>query len=219
MPRSRVVPLVTLALTASVSLARAATVDGQLDSEYGSALSTQTTQTGLGDTPPGYNPFDPLTRSLGSELDVAYGYIAGGTLYLFFGGNFRNYQGEPLMPPDQLQVFIDCAPGGQNTVRNDNAAIGSYFGVDDLSGLTFDSEFAPDYWLQGAVEAFGGQSFMAYAANLPSANGGGGTRTLSGGTNPFGILASIDQTNRVGVTEGCDAGDGSGVATGMEFAI
>jgi hypothetical protein len=229
MPRSRVVPLVTLALMASVSLARAATVDGQLDSEYGSVLSTQATQTGLGDTPPGYNPFDPLTRSLGSELDVAYGYISGGTLYLFFGGNFKNYQGEPLILPDQLQIFIDCAPGGQNTLRSDNAAVGNYLDLTELSGLTFDSDFSADYWLEGGVEYFGSQSFMAFAADLPTAsggsgsllgwNGGGGTGTLSGGTNPFGILASIDQTNRAGVTAGCDAGDGSGVTTGMEFGI
>jgi len=229
MPRSRVVPLAVLALLASVSVAHAVTIDGHVDPDYGSALSTQAVQTSFGDTPPGYVPFDPLTRSIGSELDVAYGLISDGTLYLFFGGNFKSYVGEPLIFPDQLQVFIDCASGGQNTLRGDNQALGNYLDLAELSGLTFDSEFAADYWLEGSVEAFGPQSFMAFAATLPTSsggtgsflgwNGGGAPGTLSGGSNPSGLLATIDQTNRAGVTDGCAAGDGSGVTTGIELAI
>lgn len=49
--------------------------------------------------------------------------------------------------------------------------------------------------------------------------GGGGPGPLSGGTNPFGVLCSIYQTNRAGVTAGCVGSSGTSVTTGIEWAI
>ena len=222
--------LLLVGLLVRLAPAQAITIDGQLDPEYGSALSTQTTQTAFGDTPPGYNPISPLTMAIGSELDGAHGFVSGGTLYLFFSGNLRSYVGEPLIAPDQLQIFVDCAPGGQNTLRADNPSVGPYVRLSQMAGLTFDSGFAPDFWLACEVDGSGpSQPFFAYYAELPTTGAGsggtlghadgGGTGTLTGGTNPFGIMASIDQRNRAGVDGGCGAADGSGVATGVEWAI
>jgi len=118
--------LLAAVLTTGASAARAATVDGRLDPEYGAALSTQVTATSLGDTPPHFMPFDSLDVAIGSELDGAFGFVSNGTLHLFFSGNVRSYVGEPLIYPDQLQIYIDCAPGGQNPPRSDNPAAGNY---------------------------------------------------------------------------------------------
>ncbi len=54
---------------------------------------------------------------------------------------------------------------------------------------------------------------------LGSGNNPGAPGTLSGGTNPFGIQATIDNSNTGGVPAGCLAGTGGGVGTGVELAI
>lgn len=94
--------------------------------------------------------------------------------------------------------------------------------------MRFDSDFAPDYWLEGAYEG-GLTPFWAYYAELPAGGGGAGywlgsaslngPGTLSGGTNPFGIRASLDQSNQAGVNGGCDGAFGGGITTGVEWAI
>jgi hypothetical protein len=206
-----------------------ATIDGQLDAEYGPPLSTQTVQTSFGDTPPGYNPPDALQRAIGSELDQAYAYVSGGVLYLMLTGNLKSYVGEPLIPPDQLEVFIDSKTGGQNPLRADNPATGAYLRLSDLAGLAFDTEFVPDYWIQCLTNTTGPDAFFLYSADLPSASGGtgnylgrtggGGPGTLSGGDNPYGIMASFDQRNRAGVTAGCGPALGAGATMGIELAI
>jgi hypothetical protein len=63
---------VVLALIATP--AAAVTVDGQLDPDYGVALSTQTTQTSLGDMVTGFETY-------ASELDGAFGCVEGGVLH------------------------------------------------------------------------------------------------------------------------------------------
>ena len=221
--------LFTFLLVARPDAPRAATVDGRLDPEYGPPLSVQATQTDLGDTPSNSTPSDSLNVSIGSELDSAFGFVSAGMLHLFFSGNFRSYFGEPLMFPHQLQIFVDCAPGGQNRLSSNNPHVGNSLYLADMTGLKFDSGFSPDYWLACQVEGSGGPSYSAYYAELPSGGGGsgyllgrtagGGTGTLSGGINPFGVRSSINQTNRAGVTEGCGAASGANVTTGVEWAI
>jgi hypothetical protein len=49
--------------------------------------------------------------------------------------------------------------------------------------------------------------------------GFGAPGTIDGGSNPFGILCSIDLSNTTGVTAGCGASSGAGVTTGVEWAI
>jgi len=207
-------------------------IDGRLDAEYGAARSVQVNATDRGDWTPGFDPPPPpylYAFAPGSELDDAYAFVAGGALHLFFGGNFRSYQGEPLIAPDAIEVFIDCAPGGQNVLRADNPSLGSYVRLDALGGLHFDADFSPDYWFQADVETPFMQPLWVYGSTLPAGAGGAGAflgradaagpGTLSGGSNPDGVLASLDNSNRGGVGAGCGTASGAGVTTGIEFAI
>ncbi len=77
----------------------------------------------------------------GSELDNVRSYIdtVNGKLYIFIGGNMEsNY--------NKLSLFIDCAPGGQGTLRNDNVDI-SFNGLNRHADLVFDTGFEADFWI------------------------------------------------------------------------
>jgi len=208
--------------SAPAQQARAVVVDGHLDASY-VLMSTQTTQTSAPDDQQGAAGF-----GTGSELDAAYASIDGGVLYLFFAGNLKDtYCGnEACTDSDILEVFLDTQPGGQNPLLG---ATPSGF---SFAGLTFDAGFSPDYTL----EYFdGGQlsntfTRVGFYGTLPSGGGGtdyglgqglnaGAPGTLSGGTNPFGIEATVDNSNIAGVTAGCAAATGAGVTTGVELAI
>ncbi|MGH7725601.1 MAG: hypothetical protein ACREOU_09250 [Candidatus Eiseniibacteriota bacterium] len=200
-------------------------VDGQLDPEYGPALSTQTTQTSLGDQVTGFEYF-------AAELDGAFGFVVGGNLHLLFSGSFDRFYSEPLILPNQLQIYLDVGTGGQNPLRPDLPHVGFYVNLQEMSGMGFDSEFTPDYWLAGSMDGGGGtNSYFAYYAELPATGGGAGyflgsttpggpgNLTGPGSNNPHGILSSVDLSNRDGVTGGCEAASGEGVTTGMEWAV
>lgn len=76
----------------------------------------------------------------GSELDNVRSYLdeGNGKLYIFIGGNAEvNY--------NKFSFFIDCTPGGQNTLRNDNVDI-SFNGLNRMADLVFDTGFEADYW-------------------------------------------------------------------------
>lgn len=214
--------LLTVASLIGSSPAAAATIDGILDGEYGIALSTQTTQTDFGDS-----FYNSTERSEGSELDEAFAYVENGVLFLLITGNLLPFTSEPLTLPDELQIFIDCVPGGQNQLRADNPAVGGDVQLTELAGLTFDGGFSPDYWFEHST-ARGSRSW-AYYAELPAAGGGGGYSLgrngsiygteLTGGFNPHGIRVGLDVTNMAGVTAGCGPSSGAGVTTGFEWSI
>src|SRR5512141_2301870 len=91
MPQRPFVAFAVFTLLLLAGRAGAVNVDGQLDPGYGSALAAQTTQTGLGSGQiTGDNSDGDLNLANGSELDVAYGFIAGDTLHLFLAGNVAN---------------------------------------------------------------------------------------------------------------------------------
>jgi hypothetical protein len=202
----------------------AITVDGQRDPSY-TLMSTQTTQTNGRDNAQGLATF-----SEGSELDVAYATVDNGVLYLFFAGNVTDTfcGGQACTSFAFLDVFIDSQTGGQNPlVSPQPAAFGSPY-----PGLTFDTAFTPDYWVEFAPLGALDHSFRydAWYEALPAGGGGvslhlgegftaGGPGTLSGGTNPFGLIAAIDNRNTAGVGAGCGAASGAGVSTGVELAI
>lgn len=208
---------VALGLSIPISAAGAVPVDGLLDPAYGVALSTQTTQTSLG-----LDPFDD------SELDEAFGYVEGDTLHLLITGSYNRYLSEPLILPHLLQLFIDVGPGGQNALSGANPGVGLSVNLQAMTGMRFDADFAPDFWLAADRSTF--DKVYAFYAELPAVGGGagyflgsgpnGGPGTLTGGTsNPFGILVGIDVSNTAGVTGGCDAASGAGVTAGVEWAI
>jgi hypothetical protein len=156
--------------------------------------------------------------------------VANGTLYLFLSGNLY----EDWLPPElgtaheDLSIFFDTGPGGQSPIRADNPLLE---GLNVLPGLKFDTDFTPDYWVGFNPGGWPVSTFYTVVnySTLPAGTGGAGyvvgngttgaPGTLTGGTNPFGILASIDNRNGAGVTTGCAAASGAGVSTGMEFAI
>lgn len=215
-----------------VSSSAAITVDGTLDAAYGTALSTQTTGTvGWPDASLGL-----VGGSNGYELDQAYGLISDGVLHLFLSGNLL-CQGNPVDPgiyTYNLYLFIDSGAGGQNRLRADNADL-DYGALNRMAGLTFDAGFEPDTWLacRGYTQDFydpaSPYTLHAWRAALLTGGGGGGALlgttaaggpgTLSGGTNPDGILVTIDNRNTGGVTAGCGASSGAGATTGVEWAI
>jgi hypothetical protein len=221
------IAVATVFAAAALSLpctAHAIVIDGKLDPTY-TLASTQTTQTSAHDDSQGLIDFGN-----GSELDAAYGTIAGGNLYLFLAGNLKDTicGAEACTDFDILELFIDSKAGGQNPLVTPSPLA---FGL-PFPGLTFDTGFAPDFWVLLADIGALDHNFSrnAYYAELPAGGGGasyflgsgtnaGAPATLSGGTNPYGILATIDNSNTLGVGAGCAAASGAGVTTGMEFAI
>lgn len=203
--------------------AHAVTIDGQLDAAYGDPLSVQTTQTNFGDSQLGL-----VTHAGGSEWDAGYGVIDDGVLYLFLAGNLGGYYlGSEMHPAHRVYLFLDSTPGGENPVRAD--APQGWFGLPAaLAGMTFDTDFVPDYFFEGWIYNLEYVLHLDYA-EMPTDGGGaaylvgyatpGGPGTLTGGTNPYGILAACDNSNTAGVTAGCDAGSGAGVTRGLELAI
>ena len=223
-------PLVA-ALVAFAPMASAATISGSLGPQYGSPLAVQTSQSNAGGTG---DPYAQVNTCSGSQLYAAYGFMSNETLYLFFTGNLTfwvQFEGgfTQWLP---LDVFIDCAPGGQHQLLANNPTIEPYaYDLSKEAGLTFDSGFAADYWL-----SFGGSNakapwshLHAYFAALPAGGGGSGAYlgttlpgppgVLSGGTNPNGIQVTLDDSNQLGLGNGCGAPSLAAVSTGIEWAI
>lgn len=222
--------LLLAALLLAAAPVPAAAVSGTLGPQYGSPLAVQTSQSNVGGVG---DPTAQMNLSENTEIDAAYGYVSGGVLHLFFSGSlFFEVQLEGgishWLP---LDVFIDCAPGGQQQLLGNNPTIVPYFfDLTKMAGLTFDSGFAPDYWLGlGGDPASLWYNVGAYFATLPTGGGGAGTYlgytlagppgTLSGGTNPFGIEATLDDSNKLGLGSGCGVPTVSAVPTGIEWAI
>ncbi|MBM4109208.1 MAG: EF-hand domain-containing protein [Phycisphaerae bacterium] len=74
----------------------------------------------------------------GSELDNLFARVSEGRLFLFMGGNLESNW-------NNLELFLDVQPGGQNTLRTDNVDI-DFNGLNRMGGMTFDADFAPDWW-------------------------------------------------------------------------
>lgn len=164
-----------LATISPVTLAQ--TIDGSRDPNYGAALALQTTATNFGNSNLG-----SAIDANGSELAAAYARHADGNLYLMFTGNLEtNY--------NKIEIFIDSVAGqGQNILRGDNPDVDfnglNRMGFDGFSqGLTFDTDFAPDYYLSasGGPNGLGTEFFTNYS-ELRSAGGGNGFYIGASGT-------------------------------------
>ncbi|GIV21735.1 MAG: hypothetical protein KatS3mg023_3486 [Armatimonadota bacterium] len=209
--------IVVSLLFAAVTFAQP-TIDGSWDPEY-RILAVQDTQTGFGDSNLGM-----VDYANGSELDVAYGIVKNGWLYLLLAGNLESNF-------NKLEIFFDTRPGGQNRLRGDNPDV-DFNGLNRMgddgsgNGLTFDPDFEADFWM-GVTG--GGSPYRLYAnyAELGSPGVGlylGNTGAVSDGVlvdgnNPFGIRVTINNSNVGGVTGGTGSGSGMDVMTGVELAI
>ncbi|MEJ5253614.1 MAG: hypothetical protein HPY54_07030 [Chthonomonadetes bacterium] len=209
--------LAWLLLCASFTFAQPV-IDGSLDADY-RVLAVQDTQTGFGDSNLGQ-----VDYANGSELDVAYGVVKDGWLYLLLAGNLESNF-------NKLEIFFDTRPGGQNRLRGDNPDV-DFNGLNRMgddgsgNGLTFDPAFEADFWvgvtgggapyrLYANYAELGSPGVGLYLGNTGAASDG----ELVDGNNPFGIRVTIDNSNTGGVTGGTGIGNGTGVTTGVELAI
>ena len=201
-------------------------VDGARDDLYGPPLFIQDTQTGFGDASLGL-----IDHANGSELDALAARIEDETLYLHFAGNLESNF-------NKLDVFIDAIEGeGQGTLRDDNPEV-KFGGLNRMGGsgrggspgLRFDAGFEADFWIDftcGGEIGVGFDTFINWSRLATT----GGAAVDSGFAGPGGpgagqaihasngIIATIDNRNTAGVTGGDDSDSGSGVDTGIEFAI
>jgi len=205
-------------------------VSGTLSPVYGPPLTVQTSQSNVGGS---NSPYALINENDQSQLDAAYGYVSNGTLYLFFSGSlifWVQLEGgiEHWQP---LDVFIDCAPGGQHQLLANNPVPDPQsYDPNKMAGLTFDAGFSPDYWLSlGGITTVFWPNIGAYFASLPTSGGGTGaflgttqpgpSGALSGGTNPYGIETTFDDSNPFGLGNGCAAATTPAVQKGIEWAI
>ena len=179
--------------------AQSPTVDGQLDAAFhGAPLAVQDTPTAFGNATNGHHRF----AVQGSELDAAYARVSDGYLYLFIAGNLETFGNGIQWSAgnlNKLEIFVDAVPGGQNSLRGDNAdvdggALSCMGHLDPANdGLKFDAGFEADFYLTFCnrtevipfysppyVEAWRGYLFYA---TLPAA-GGGTSRTLGVAQDP-----------------------------------
>ena len=191
-------------------------IDGIADEAYGCPVAVQQIATQFGN-----NVQTNLQNNAGgSELDAAYGLVKDGVLYLVFAGNLENNF-------NRLDMFFMTGPGGLNSLTNVNPGAN---GVDfnhlnnpmgattngHGPGLTFDPGFAPNYFMDANNGGTPFKLYVDYAQLWPggtnslgvATNGyqlgttGSTNGTLSGGTNPFGIQATINNSNTNGVDGG-----------------
>jgi hypothetical protein len=222
------------------------TVDGTVDAAYGCPVSVQLIATSYGK-----NTSTNIVAATGSELDAAYGLVNSNVLFLLLAGNIQDNG-------NRVHIFFMTGPGGQNTLTNVNPnnvdvssgqSVLNWMGPTNSPpspGLTFDTGFAPNYWMDVSCSATlvsfnyaqlwpGGTNASGVATNgYFLGSNGGGDGSLAGGTNPFGIQATVNNSN----TNGVDAGNNHGgcstnalgvvggeytqaltVATGIEMGI
>lgn len=195
----------------------APTIDGTAEALYGAPIAVQSLQTQFGNSDLGL-----VDWANGSEVDTGYAFISGGNLYVVVGGNVEsNY--------NKIELFIDCKAGGQNKLRGDNRDV-DFNGVNRMgddgsgNGLTFDEGFTADYWVGATC---GGPDFTLFAncteLLTDGGEGAGGYLGSAGAVAPVlgfnGIEVAINNSNVAGVAGGTQAGDGSGVTTGVEYKI
>ena len=175
----------------------APTIDGTVDAAYGAAIALQTCRTGFGDS----NNGSPIFSANGSELDGMYAVVSGDKLYFIITGNQESNF-------NKLVVLFDTIAGGQNTMAADNIDV-DYNGLNNLAGMTFDTGFAPDYWM-GYGCGGSGDFYMNFARLRPSAedagDGGYQYHDLAGngsaivdGSNTVGMESDINHVNVAGV--------------------
>jgi alpha-amylase len=169
----------------------------------GALRATQNNATGMGDNV--------------NELDQMFARVQGNGLLVGLTGNLAT-DGTGLV------LFFDTVAGGQNVLAT--ASIEGYGAVPVLDGMVLDAGCAADYALW--INAYGGS---VYANLYTLATTGGGTNrfvgsgtvnsgngTLSGGTNPNGMLVALNNSNTAGVT-GSSAAGAATATCGLEMFL
>jgi len=223
-----------LAMSGALAICGVATAQPTIDgidinsANYGSPLWVNTVNpTGFGD-----NNLPGVGDASGSEIDAIYATIQDDifgepTLYIGVTGNLST-------DFNKLDFFFDYNGGvGQNKLRGDNIDI-DFNGLNRMgddgsgNGLTFDSAFSSNAYFMLTTGNYDCDldlsDIFANFADLDNQTGGflgqgtNGSGGLSGGDNPFGIAATIDNSNVAGVTD-TDTTGSDLVTTGIEVAI
>lgn len=190
-----------------------AAITGNLNTtsvSYGSALTTQTVNTGFGDSTIGDG-----TSGGGSELDAGYGVVSGGNLNIFLSGNFEDNG-------NHVNVFVDDGRVGQSVL--------ALPGGDTMSTMN-GSVFSPGFQATYALDAndYSGTTYVEeYTLTSPGTLSGGyvGAIGLTGGigTGTPGVATiGWNDTNAAGVNgnagTAADPVAADAVTTGMEISI
>lgn len=199
--------------------ATAVVVDGRLDPEYGPALATQSVQSHNGSA----QHTTGVLQAGGSELDQAFAFIAGDTLFVLATGELGDYVGNQPSKDRHQFLLLDTGAPGQNTILGSQPSAGDLFRI---AGLTLDAGFQARYalgssWAAGDLD----EEFCSLPPGAPCTGYRVGAfpyyspqgSSLTGG--PDGIQVGIDNSSLAGVPYGCGAASGAGVTTGIEWAV
>jgi hypothetical protein len=220
-----------LSLSASVAIVAAAmgslaatssaavTVNGTYSSDFGISLTTQTINTGYGDSSysGAFNGFK--TDADGSELDAAYGVIENGYLYLLISGDMQNNG-------NRLNIFIADGRTGQFTLN-----AGSNSTLSAMNGSKFSPNFGHGATYALEVNINNGDNCYLNYYNLfagPNVNGYAGSFLMNGSTNlspntqTGGFIEAFNDSNVSTMTDAGAAAsqtNANAVQTGFEIAI
>ncbi len=189
-------------------------VDGTADAGYGCPLAIQTMGTGYGKS-----TTTNVGTAGGSELDAAYGLVQNNVLFLLFAGKLESNG-------NHLHIFLMTHPGGLNTITNVEPLIAGTNGTGttilrDMAattnagsgpGLTFDTGFAPNYWMNVNIGSNPYHFYLDYAQLWP-----GGTNALGIATNGYFVGSSTILTNGT-LIPGSDA-FGAGNPFGIQATV
>jgi hypothetical protein len=218
--------------------------NGTLNPAYGCPLSVQEIGTSYGK-----NASTNIMAAGGSELDAAYGLVLNHNLFLFLAGNIQDNGNQvmiffmtgpggtnTLVGNQCTNVDVYTSAGITQGVLNwmgptNNMAV-SGDGSISGPGLTFDPGFAPTYFMDvhcNTTNVYfnyaqlwpGGTNASGIATNGYYLGSNGGTNgILTGGINPFGIQATINNSNTNGVSagaahNGCYTNGNTGLANSL----
>ncbi|MBH8568435.1 T9SS type A sorting domain-containing protein [Microvirga sp. STS02] len=203
-----------LPFTVDVPTAGPILLDGYRESRYGAAQAVQTSATGVGNAVNG----SQTTALLGSELDAAYTYVHGDSLYVFLAGNLQNNG-------STVDIFFDTQTGGQNILANNNPNVDNG-GLNAMAGLRFDTNFAADYMMSvkarvqnGVIDTYFATLGTGGTSQNPASTGAGRVVTMNLGSGRTGTVA-VDMSNTGGVSATTvDPGTPEAVVTGIEFVL
>ncbi len=228
---------VLAAFASAAAFGQTVNIDGAgLTTEYDIQLWINgTNPTGFGD-----NNDPTIGAANGSEIDAVRARFGVDIfnepmLFISFSGNLEtNF--------NKLDIFLDTRQGvGQNPLRGDNPDI-DFNGLNRMGentdpnngavgpGIGFDAAFTVNYWIgvttgnynqgTGLAEVYANYCDLDGQIAYYLGKGTNGLGFLSDGTDPFGFLATVDNSNIAGVTDTTsDPNAAAAVDTGWEIGI
>ena len=199
-------------------------IDGTVDAGYGCPVAVQLLSTSFGKN----ITTNFINDTAGSELDAAYGLVKDNVLFLLLAGNIQANGNRIhvffMTGPGGENTLTNVNPNnfdvqsGRSVLNwlgpTNNIPIAGGGNTGPGNGLTFDPSFAPTYYMNVSCGTLA--SSFNYAQLWPGGTNSSGLATngyflgrttttngtLTGGTNPFLIQATINNSNTNGVDKG-----------------